>query len=75
MNDTLVSLLSDATGIDASEITPELSREEDDRWDSLSHLRLITALEQTFSIRLSMDEIEEIQTGADLEKLVNERAA
>lgn len=75
MNETLVSLLSDATGIDANDITPELSRDEDDRWDSLSHLRLITALEQAFSIRLSMDEIEEIKTGADLEKLISERAA
>ncbi len=48
MNETLIALLSDATGIDKAEITPELSRHEDDRWDSLNHLRLITALEEVF---------------------------
>lgn len=72
MNDTLVSLVADATGITQTEITPALSRHEDDRWDSLSHLRLITALEESFSIRLTMEEIEAIATLEDLIRVVSQ---
>jgi acyl carrier protein len=74
MNDTLARLLSDITGIDHAEITPELSRSEHDRWDSLNHLRLITAVEESFSVRFTMDEIERIDSLADIERLLTERA-
>jgi acyl carrier protein len=75
MNDTLARLLADVTGIDRGEITPELSRSENDRWDSLNHLRLITAVEESFSVRFTMDEIEHIDSLADIERLLTERAA
>ncbi|MEL7535593.1 MAG: acyl carrier protein [Pseudomonadota bacterium] len=75
MNETVVGLLADATGIGATEIVPTLTRTEDDRWDSLSHLRLITALEESFSVKFTMDEIENIQTVADIEALLAQRTA
>ncbi len=75
MNETIVELLADATGIATADISPELARDDDDRWDSLSHLRLITALEESFSARFTMDEIEGIQTVSDIEKLLSERAS
>ena len=70
MNETVVELLADATGIDIAEIAADLVRDEDDRWDSLSHLRLITALEESFSVKLTMDEIESIQRLADIEAIL-----
>ena len=33
-----------------------------DKWDSLKHMDLVVGLEQKFQIRLSMDEIMELET-------------
>ena len=75
MNETLASLVVDVMGFDVSEVKSTLSREEEERWDSLNHLRLITAIEQTFSTRLTMDEIENIVTLGDLDNLIADKAA
>jgi acyl carrier protein len=52
------------------DITPETSPEEIERWDSLQHIALIRALETTFSIRLSLDEMMEIRSVGDIEKVL-----
>ena len=67
MNTTLTSLFADVMGIDEREVTAALSREDDDRWDSLNHLRLITAVEEAFGIRLTMEEIENIRMAGDIQ--------
>lgn len=67
MNEILAGLLADIIGVDSSEISPETSRENAEQWDSMNHLRLITAIEESFSIHLTMDEIENIKSFADLE--------
>ena len=61
-------------GMDASAISPSTSREIAQPWGSMNHLRLINALEESFSIRLSMDEIEGIRSFADLSAAVGQHA-
>lgn len=51
--------LTRATGPDAIE-----------RWDSLQHIALIRALETTFEVRLSMDEMMEIRSVGDIENVL-----
>jgi acyl carrier protein len=46
-----------------------------DRWDSLRHLRIITAVEDEFGIRFSMEEIQSIDGFAALQRLVASKAA
>ena len=75
MNEELSKLVADVMGMDVTDVTTSLSREEEERWDSLTHLRLVTAIEETFSIRLSMDEIENIATLADVDDLVRSKTA
>jgi acyl carrier protein len=70
MNAELTTLVADVMGIDEKDVTDSLSREEEERWDSLTHLRLVTAVEEAFSIRFSMDEIENIATLKDVDELV-----
>jgi acyl carrier protein len=41
-----------------------------DAWDSLNHLRLITAVESAFSLHLSMQQIQKIHSLADLVNFV-----
>lgn len=40
------------------------------RWDSLNHVALVSMIERTFGIGLSMDEMIEIQCVGDIERLL-----
>lgn len=51
-------------------ITTETSVEDVARWDSLRHVALVAALEETFGISLSMDEMMEIRSVDDIQRLL-----
>jgi acyl carrier protein len=40
------------------------------KWDSLKHIALVTSLEQSFDISLSMDEMHEIRTVGDIHNIL-----
>lgn len=48
----------------------ETSRADVKRWDSLQHVALVAALESTFCISLSMDEMLEIMSVRDIHKIL-----
>lgn len=61
---------------DMIEIAPERIDISDDRddvpgWDSLAHLRVVTALEKRFNIRLTMDQIVRTRTVEQLSRIVD----
>lgn len=47
-------------------LTPATGPEQVEKWDSLQNIALIRALETEFSIRLSMDEMMELRSVADI---------
>jgi acyl carrier protein len=49
-----------------AELTPDTSPETVEKWDSLGHIALVRSLEDSFDISLSMDEMMELQTVADI---------
>jgi acyl carrier protein len=53
--------------------TPDLSRQDEPRWDSMNHLNLFFALEAKFGIKFGVAEIEAVQHVSDLIKLVQEK--
>lgn len=55
----------------AGPITLATSPNEVERWDSLQHIALVQMIEATFAIRLSMDEMLEIRTVADIERVLD----
>lgn len=61
----LREILADVLDIDP-QITDDFSRDDESGWDSMAHLRLITAIEQAFGIKFTMKEIEEIRSYGDL---------
>lgn len=54
-------VMAQVLDIDARLIDDDYAREETSTWDSLSHLRLVTALEDSFGIKFTMKEVEEMQ--------------
>jgi acyl carrier protein len=57
LNDQLTSIFRDVFNDDDLKLTPELTAEQVDGWDSLGHVRLIVAIEKALNIRLSTTEI------------------
>ncbi len=54
----------------AGPLKRETSTEDVDRWDSLQHIALVGAIETTFNIKLSMDEMMEMRTVGDIEAVL-----
>lgn len=63
-------LVQDVLGLDPAVLTADLSRDSVEAWDSLNHLRLVTAIESEYGIELTMDEVVSIETIKDIHSLV-----
>jgi acyl carrier protein len=55
-------------------VTPELSAEDVDGWDSLTHIRLILSIEKRFNVKFSNTEIGRLRNVGDLVNLILQRA-
>lgn len=70
----IVSIFEDVFQF-AGPITLATSPSDVERWDSLQHIALVQTIEVTFSIRLSMDEIVEMRTVGDIERVLARHGA
>jgi acyl carrier protein len=70
VNDELRRLVADVLGVDVREVTDELGPGVSDTWDSISHLRIVSAIEDELSLRLTMDEIRSVDSFARLAAIV-----
>ena len=68
--DQVSSIVASTLGIEQARVDPELSADAVDEWDSLNHLRLITAVERYFGIRMTMEEVMSLASVGDLDKIV-----
>ena len=66
----LLELVCDVIGADCDAVSIDTPREEMDEWDSLNHLRVLTAVEQEFGITFLMNEIESIDCINRLKDLI-----
>ena len=68
------ALVAETFELDEGAVKDDLTPEAVDLWDSLAQLRLVTTLEEEFGIRLSMEEIESIQSIGGLREIVRRHA-
>jgi acyl carrier protein len=71
----LDSLLRQVLRLPAEEITDELTMDDVGRWDSLTHMELIAAIEDEFGIELSGDDIVEMTNAGAIRRVVDARTA
>ena len=62
----LKELTAETLGVDADEIDDASSSATLPEWTSFNHLTLISAVEETFGLTLSMEEMTAIKSYADL---------
>lgn len=73
--ESLRSLLADTLDVPAAEITPELSTETLESWDSFTHLQVILALEGEYGVQFDPQRIPELTSVARLQAALVEKGA
>ena len=66
-------ILAGALRLDFSEITEDIKMSERPEWDSLSHMEVVVALDETFGISFTLDEIVEMNSVARIMKALKEK--
>jgi acyl carrier protein len=75
VNAKLVEIVAELFDLEPAAVDDALTPEDVELWDSMNHLRLVSAVEQEFQIKLSMQEIESIHSLAVLRALVEQHAS
>ena len=70
----LQSLIAEMLDLPEDQITPQTQRADTENWDSLTHLQLVTAVENEFGVKLAMDEIAAISSVDDLDRILVARS-
>jgi len=60
---------------DSIELTPELTADDVDEWDSLSHINLMIAIELEFGIEFEQSEIQNLANVGELLASIAEKTA
>lgn len=71
----LREIMIDVFDVDDLEITRATSAEDVEEWDSLSHVRLVVAVERKFGFKLKNSEIEALKSVGDLVDLIAAKTA
>jgi acyl carrier protein len=73
LDQKLTGLLAEILQIPAATITDDLAMAKIDVWDSLKHMELIAALEESFSIQLTFDDIVAMQNVREIRRVLRQR--
>lgn len=68
-----IELISNILNVPSTELSLQSGPEDIVQWDSLAHINIITALEQTYDLQITMSEILTVKTVADLVNLVENK--
>ena len=67
------NIMAEILGVNTSEITEDSAIGDLPSWDSLNHLRIITAIEKEFNIQFTPDVLMDMEDFGDLVKATSER--
>lgn len=71
----ITEIMRDVFDEDDLEVSLETSAEDVEEWDSLSHVRLIVAVERKFGFKFKNSEIEALKNVGDLVNMVATKTA
>jgi acyl carrier protein len=66
-------IMRDVFDVDDLVISESTTAEDVEEWDSLSHIRLIVAIERKFSFKFKNSEIETLKNVGDLVRLIQSK--
>ncbi len=71
----LTTIFHDVFDDDSIVLTPQTTADDVPEWDSLSHIRLMLAVQKAFAIKLSAAQIASLKTVGDLAELIKTKMA
>jgi acyl carrier protein len=69
----LNELIGSVINVSPSKLTSKSGPETLAEWDSLAHIGIVTAIEQTYQVQLTMPEILSVKTIAELRNILENR--
>ena len=69
-HDKIIDIVSKILLVNKEEITEKISRKDFEAWDSMTHLVIISELEQNFDIILEDDDITAMNTISDIKTIL-----
>ncbi len=66
-------LVADILGIEADAVSPDTGPLTVSEWDSLNHMRLVAAVEETYVVQFSTDEITNLLSVGDFVSLLRDK--
>jgi acyl carrier protein len=69
----LSEIFRDVFDDDSIEVKPDLTANEVEGWDSLTHIRLMLTVEKTFKVKFSPSELANLKSVGDLVALIKKR--
>jgi acyl carrier protein len=71
----LTSVFQDVFDDDSLQIRPEMTADDIEEWDSLTHINLITAVEREFKVKFTTGEVTGMKNVGDLLSLIDKKTA
>lgn len=75
MQDSLTRIFREVFFDDSIVLRPDLTAQDVDGWDSLTHIRLLVTVERTFKIKFTVTEVGELKNVGELMKLIQSKTA
>ena len=70
----LTEIFHDVFDDDSITVTPQLTADDVDEWDSLSHIRLVLAVEKKFGLKFSAAEVGRLKNVGEFVSLIEAKA-
>jgi acyl carrier protein len=70
---SLRDLIADTLEISPEQVTPELSTEDVDTWDSFRHLQLVLAIEGEYGVQFDPQQIPELTTVSRIQTTLEQK--
>ncbi len=71
--ESLNKILCEVFRLKEEELKDELTMEDIEKWDSLTHMELVTSIEEGLEIQLSMDDIMTMRDIKTIKSIVQEK--
>jgi acyl carrier protein len=72
---SLRDIIADTLEISPAEVTPDLSGDSVEAWDSFRHLQLILALEEEYGVQFDPQQIPDLTTVAKVQAALEQKGA
>jgi len=72
--ENLMEMLAGVFQMNVIKITDETTMEDVERWDSLTHMKLVVSLEQAYNIELSAEQIMDMKSVKAIKEIIFEKA-